>query len=380
MGIPHMHPVRDPIQQVSFSIREISDRAAELDDVVRLDIGQPDFATPTAVTDKIGDVLADQAVTYTSLWGIPELREQIAAFESHKSTLSADNVMVTTGGTGALYCILNALLDTGDTVVMNDPAWSPYQMITAATPGTHRQVPYIADDGTVRDDAIRDTIDDRTAAMIINTPENPTGRVYTREQIQQLCDIAADEDLYIIADEVYDQLLYGADHYSPAQYMPDRTLVVNSVSKNFAMTGWRLGWVSAQDTDLIHELGKVNRGTTACPNFPAQQAALIALQEAQDYAATMRDTYHDRRDLVMDRIHDLGWDCVEPEGAIYAFPNTGQDSWDFALDLLDDAGVAVVPGANCGTHSDTNIRICFGSADTEQLEEGFDRIDAVVNG
>lgn len=372
--------VRHSIHTVQFSIREISEKAAAMDDVIRLDIGQPDFDTPPVVKQQIPDVIQGQKIGYTSLWGIDALREEIAAFERHKASFEKEHVMVTTGGTGALFCILDTILDTGDTVITNDPAWSPYQMITAATPGTQQQISYFDDDGAVRESAIRNVIDDTTQAIIVNTPENPTGRVYTEDHIKHLGEIAEAEDLTIIADEVYDQLLHGADHYSPVQQFPDRTVVVNSVSKNFAMTGWRLGWAVTQDEEFIHELGKVNRATTACPSHLAQQAALIALQEAQDYTAAMQDTYYDRRDLVMNRIQDLGWDCVTPNGAIYAFPDTGRDSWTFAQNLLEDAGVAVVPGEPTGPSSDTNIRICFGSADKAQLEEGFDRIAEYVNG
>lgn len=369
-----MKPVRSSITDVHFSIRKISEKAATMDDVVRLDIGQPDFDTPDVVKERIHDVITDQPITYTSLWGIPQLREEIAAFEGHKADFTEEHVMVSTGGIGALYCILNAFLDLGDNVVVNDPSWSPYELLTAATPGTRNQVSYFDEAGEVREDAIRDTITDDTVAIILNSPENPTGRVYTEDQMKQLGEIAEDEDLYIVSDEVYDQLLYDGEHVSPARFFPDRTFVVNSMSKNFAMTGWRLGWTVMKNADLIHEVGKVNRATTACPNFLAQQAALIALQEAQGYAAAMRQEYRERRDLVMQHINDLGWDCVEPQGAIYAFPNVEQDSWDFALDLLEQEKVALVPGSPDGPSSDTNVRICFGSANKEQINEGFDRI------
>ncbi len=350
-----------------------------MDDVVRLDIGQPDFDTPQTVKERMATIVQEDTPTYTSLWGIPELRNAIASFEGHKAPFSGEHVMVSTGGIGALFCILDTLLDHGDTAVTNDPCWSPYRMIIGATPGQHRQVSYIDDTGQVQESAIRNVIDDTTKLLILNTPENPTGRVYTKEQVQHIGEIAEDEDLYIIADEVYDQLLYDAEHCSPANLFPDRTIVVNSLSKNFAMTGWRIGWAAATNEELIHDIGKVNRATTACPNYLSQQAALIALQEAQDYTAEMRRAYHERRDLVMNHIHELGWDCISPDGAIYVFPDVGQDSWDFANNLLETEGVAVVPGEPAGPSSDTHIRICFGSASQEQLTEGFNRIERFVS-
>ncbi|MDY6768541.1 MAG: aminotransferase class I/II-fold pyridoxal phosphate-dependent enzyme, partial [Candidatus Nanohaloarchaea archaeon] len=230
-----------------------------------------------------------------------------------------------------------------------------------------------------REEAIREAITGDTELLLLNTPENPTGRVYTEEQIRVLGEIAAEHDLYIIADEVYDHLLYGGEeHVSPAEFFPDRTILVNSMSKNFAMTGWRLGWVAARNEALIHELGKVNRAATACPNHPAQMAALTALQEAQDYVEDMRATFEERRDLTMAHIDELGWDAVTPHGAIYAFPDVGRDSWDFAHELLEAEGVAVIPGAAAGDDSATKVRICFGSVTADEIDEGFERMKRFV--
>lgn len=368
-----MRPVRDSLRDIGFSVREISERAARIDDVVRFDIGQPDLDTPEAVKEKLPAKVRDDHITYTSLWGIPELREAITGFEQR--AIDAEHVMVTTGGMGALYCILDALLGEGDEVLANDPSWAPYTMIAASSPGSMKRVPYFAG-GDVNVEEVQDAITDDTRIMIINTPENPTGRVYTKEEVKALTDIAADNDLYIVGDEVYDRILYEGEHVSPAAFAPDRTFTVNSLSKNFAMTGWRLGWLTFPDADMIEELGKVNRATTACPNYLAQQAALVAFDEAQDYAGKMVETYRARRDLLMEKTAELGWDTVAPDGAIYAFPDTGRDSWDIALELLEEAKVSVVPGEPFGSQSDTNVRFCFGSVDVERMQEGFDRIQA----
>lgn len=373
-----MAQVRDSIRNAAFTIREISETASSIDDVIRFDIGQPDADAPQAVKDRMRDV-ADEHATYTPLWGIPELRDMITDYESDKIQLTRENVMVTTGGTGALYCTLNTFLHPGDTVLMNDPAWPPYHMITAGTPGTYEQIPYLNEDGTINTAGLEDAIDDTTQAIILNTPENPTGHVYTEEQVKALCDIAVDHDLIVIADEVYDKLVYDdTPHYSPMEYVPGRTVLVNSLSKTFGMTGYRVGWAATPDEDLLENLGKMNRATTACPNYLSQQAALTALQEAQGYADTLVNEYRERRNYVEERLDALGWDYDTPQGTIYAFPDTGRDSWTFARTLLNEAGVAVVPGEPHGTASDTNIRLCFGSANMDQLEEGFDRIEAFL--
>ncbi|MFB6265924.1 MAG: pyridoxal phosphate-dependent aminotransferase [Candidatus Nanohaloarchaea archaeon] len=372
--------VRRSVREAEFSIRDISEKAARMDDVIRLDIGQPDFGTPEDVKETVAEAIHGEHVTYTSLWGMPELREEAADYDSWKLDLSAENVMVTTGGIGALHCILTGILDNGEKAVMNDPAWMPYSLIGRVSPGTFEQVPYFDAEGSVRVGAIRETIDSDTELLLLNSPENPTGRVYTEEQIKALGEIADENDLWIVSDEVYDHLLYGdAEHVSAAEFFPDRTILINSMSKNFAMTGWRIGWLAARDEELIHELGKVNRASTACPSYVGQKAALAALRTSRGYAGEMRETFEERRNLVMQHIEELGWSGVTPEGAIYAFPDVEQDSWEFAHALLDDAGVAVVPGAAAGSASDTNVRICFGSATEEEIDEGFERMKEFVS-
>ncbi|MDY6761453.1 MAG: pyridoxal phosphate-dependent aminotransferase [Candidatus Nanohaloarchaea archaeon] len=371
--------LRPSIVEAEFSVRDISEAAEQMDDVVRFDIGQPDFRTPEVVTQAVAEQLQEEHITYTSLWGMPELREEIAGYESHKLDIGAENVMVTTGGIGALHCIMTGLLGNGQQILMNDPAWMPYSLIARVSPGTFDQVAFFDGDGNVRENAVRDAIGEDTELLLLNTPENPTGRVYTEEQVETLGGIAAEHDLYIVADEVYDHLLYGdSEHFSPAEAFPERTIVVNSLSKNFAMTGWRLGWLATQNESLVHELGKVNRAATACPNYPAQKAALVALEEAQGYVEEMRSTFADRRDRTMAHIEELGWEAVTPDGAIYAFPDVDRDSWGFAHDLLEEEGVAVIPGAAAGGNSEENVRICFGSVTADRIDDGFERIKQFV--
>ncbi len=371
-------PVRPSVRDARFSIRDISETADGMDDVVRLDIGQPDVDAPDAVLEAVREA-ADDHVTYTSLWGMRELREELAEYESWKADFSYENVMVSTGGIGALSCILATLLDHGDEVLMNDPAWSPYSLIAKVSPGTSRQVPFVRD-GSIDVDGMRDAITDDTELLLINSPENPTGRVYSREEFEAVADLAAEHDLTIISDEVYDHILYDdADHVSMAAVAPDRTIVVNSSSKNFAMTGYRVGWLASMDRDLVHEIGKANRAMTACPNYLGQKALLAALRHGRDATEEMVATFQERKDATMDHVRALGWDCIAPRGAIYAFPDTGRDSWPFAHALLEEAGVAVVPGEPHGTHSSTNIRVCFGSADIDAIHKGFERIRRFVD-
>ncbi len=273
---------REEVLQARFSIRDISEKAGRMEDVVRLDIGQPDFDTPDVVKEKVKESMENEVFGYTSLWGMPELREEIADYESGKFDIDPGNVMVTTGGIGGLYTVLTTLLDSGDKVLMNDPAWSPYSLIARVSPGRLDQVPYVRD-GELDVEGIREAVDDDTKLLLLNSPENPTGRVYTEEELKAIGELAEEEDLHVISDEVYDHIHYGGEHVSIAEFYPERTILVNSTSKNFAMTGWRVGWVAARDEELVHELGKTNRASTACPNYAGQKAALAALRHAQDY-------------------------------------------------------------------------------------------------
>ncbi|MDY6778873.1 MAG: pyridoxal phosphate-dependent aminotransferase [Candidatus Nanohaloarchaea archaeon] len=368
-----MQPLRDDVTQAQYSVREISEQAAAQDDVVRFDIGQPDFDTPRKAKKAAQKAISEEHITYTALWGIEELRKEVASFESHKAAYTEEQVMVTTGGIGALYCLFTSLAEPGDSIVFNDPCWSVYPMLSKCSTAEMRQVPYFKQ-GEVNTSGIRDTIDDDTVAIVINNPENPTGRVYSRDELEQIIDIAAEHDCWVIGDEVYDRLTYGSDHVSVAEIAPDRSFVINSMSKNFAMTGWRIGWLLSPDIDILKHIGKLNRSTTACPNFVGQQAALAALQKAGNYPESMRESYQERKQAIEDHLDRIGLDYVDPEGAIYIFPDIGEDSWSFARDLLDEAGVAVVPGAPSGSDSQDNIRICFGSVAKEGIEEGMERL------
>lgn len=368
-----MHHIRESVQQAQYSVREISEQASQTQGAVRFDIGQPDFDSPPEAKQAAIQAIENNHITYTSLWGIPELRQEIASFESHKTSLTAEHIMATTGGIGALYAVFSTICEPGDNILFNDPCWMVYSMLSRCSIPEFRQTPYFQD-GNVNIDGIEQAIDENTQAIVINNPENPTGRVYSRKELNAIIDIAQKHDLWIIGDEVYDKLVYGRKHVSVAELAPHNSILINSMSKNFAMTGWRLGWVACKDTDLIHQAGKLNRSTTACPNFVSQHAALEALRSSTSYADRMRQQYQERKKLVEQHLDNIGLDYVDPEGAIYIFPDIQQDSWKFAKQLLKQAKVSVVPGAPCGKTSTTNIRICFGSVGTEGINKGMERL------
>ncbi len=365
--------MRERIENINLSIRKISEKAADKDDVVRFDIGQPSFDTPEHVKNAAKEGLENKQ-GYSLMLGLEEMREAVLAEENEKKGfedlgLGLENVMVTTGGMGALFAIFSARLGENDKALFNDPCWGPYKMISEVNGNEWEQVEYWNEDRELRDEA-RDKIAEADM-MVVNTPGNPTGYVLNEEQAKEIGECAEENDTFLISDEVYHRLTYGKEHYSPAVHAHD-SAVIGSASKNHAMTGWRVGWI-IDEPENIEEYAKVSRASTACPPRISQYAAIEALNN-DSHVEEMREAYEERRDLLVERMNDLGWDFVAPEGAIYAFPEVGEDSWDFCMDMIDE-GVAMVPGEPMGPESDENVRICFGSTTKQEIEKAFDRLE-----
>lgn len=384
------------ITALQESIRRISESAAKIPDCVRFDIGQPDFPAPKHIQDAAIRAIKEKPMGYAPMAGIPELRLAIADYENKKGLAFApENIMVTNGGNAALFCAFLALIEKGDEVLLPDPVWSPYEMIVRSVGGVPVYAKYFEDAesskasgerGAKRDDfggkhlvsdSIESAITSKTKAIIVNSPENPSGRVASESDLKTMAEIAIKRGITIISDEVYDKLLFGgAMHYSIAKFAPENTIIINSTSKTYSMTGWRLGWLAAPK-DIVKELAKCSRVTTASVNAVSQYAALSALTSNQDCVEEMRREYEKRRDTAVARMRKLGWEFVNPEGAFYAFPKIPEcgDSWKFALELLEKAKVSLVPGASFGPSGEGHVRICFGSVNSEGINEGFDRIE-----
>ncbi|MFB6116045.1 MAG: pyridoxal phosphate-dependent aminotransferase [Candidatus Nanosalina sp.] len=368
--------MRERIKNIDLSIRKISEKAAQKEDVVRFDIGQPSFDTPEHVKEAAKEGI-DNKQGYSPMLGLEELREAIAEEENGKIGYGSDgkeiekeHVMVTTGGMGALYAIFAARLGENDKAVFNDPCWGPYKMISEVSENQWSQVRYWDEDRNLREEAKEEIRD--ADLLVVNTPGNPTGYVLTEEQAREIGEFADRHDTFLVSDEVYHRLTYGKEHYSPAAYACN-SAVIGSVSKNHAMTGWRIGWIIDEEEN-IEQYAKVSRASTACPPRISQYAAIEALQN-DSHVEDMREKYEGRRDLLVEKMEDFGWDFVAPEGAIYAFPDVGEDSWDFCMDMIDE-GVAMVPGEPMGPGSGQNVRICFGSTTEEEIEKAFERIDS----
>ncbi len=362
--------MRKRIEDIDLSIRKISEKASQKEDVVRFDIGQPSFDTPKHVKEAARKGLENKQ-GYSPMLGLEGLREEVAAEESEKKGLSvsSEEVMITTGGMGALFAVFAARLGEEDKAVFNDPCWGPYKMISEVNGNEWSQVNYWNSDRELRSEARQEIAE--ANLVVVNTPGNPTGYVLTEDQAREIAEVAEDNETFLISDEVYHRLVYGKEHYSPASFVEDAA-IIGSVSKNHAMTGWRVGWI-VDRPENIEEYAKVSRASTACPPRISQYAAIEALQD-DSHVEEMREAYHERRDLLVERMEDIGWDFVAPEGAIYAFPDVGKDSWDFCMNMIDE-GVAMVPGEPMGPESDTSVRICFGSTTKEEIEKAFDLLD-----
>ncbi|MFB6174978.1 MAG: pyridoxal phosphate-dependent aminotransferase [Candidatus Nanohalobium sp.] len=365
--------MRERIENINLSIRRIAEKAAKMDDVVRFDIGQPSFDTPEHVKNAAREGLKEKQ-GYSPMLGLEEMREAVLEEEEEKKgfeefDLGLENVMITTGGMGALFAVFSARLGRDDKALFDDPCWGPYKMISEVNGNEWEQVQYWNDERELRDEA-REKIAEADM-MVVNTPGNPTGYVLNEEQAKEIGECAEENGTFLISDEVYHRLTYGKKHYSPAVHAYD-SAVIGSASKNHAMTGWRVGWIIDEEEN-IQEYAKVSRASTACPPRISQYAAIEALKN-DSHVEEMREAYEERRDLLVKRMEELGWEFVAPEGAIYAFPEVGEDSWDFCMDMIEE-GVAMVPGEPMGPESDQNVRICFGSTTKEEIEKAFDRLE-----
>lgn len=362
--------MRQRIEDIELSIRKISEKAKQQDECVRFDIGQPSFDTPKHVKEAARRGL-DRKQGYTSTLGIEELRSKIVEEESMKNGVdpSIENVMVTTGGMGGLFAIFAAMLGRNDRAVFNDPCWGPYKMISEVNGNDWSQVEYWNAEGELSEEARKEIRDAELA--VVNTPSNPSGRMLDKEQAEEIGNFCAENDTFLVSDEVYHLLNFEKEHYSPAAFT-DHSAIIGSTSKNHAMTGWRVGWIVSSEEN-IPEFAKVARAGTACPPKIGQLAAIEALDN-RSHVEEMRKEYRKRRDLTVERMEDLGWEFVEPEGAIYTFPLVGKDSWSFCLDMIEE-GVAMVPGEPFGPESDRNVRICFGSTATSEIRKAFDILE-----
>lgn len=360
-------------------------------DVVDLSAGEPDFDTPQHIKDAASEALKAGRTKYTPVSGIPELRKAVAAklLRDQGVTYDPAEVLISCGAKHVIYNLLQALLDGDDEVLIPTPYWTSYPEMVKCAGG--RPIPLVteeADGFRLRPAALEQAINSKTKAILYSSPSNPTGCVYPESDLRAVLSILEETDVLVLSDEVYEKFLYGnARHVSFAQLGPDareRTVIINSVSKTYAMTGWRIGY-AAGPREIIAAAGKIQSQATSNPNSIAQYAAVAALTGDQSPVPVMAAEYAKRRDYVLSRLREMPHlPCVAPEGAFYVFPNISahlgkshsgaavSSSAAMAALLLERARVALVPGSGFG--SDAHLRISYAT-NLDRLTEGLNRID-----
>ena len=366
----------------------VTRKAAELRaagrQIIDWSAGQPDFSSPQAAVEGAHRALDEGFTRYTAAAGIPDLRQALAGRyrDAYSAPWGLDNTMVTVGCKAALFELIMTLIEDGDNVVMPSPYWVSFPEQVRFAGGEPVLVPLSPDDGfAIRAQPLIDAMDASTRMVLINSPSNPTGGIVTTGELRRLVEACAERDAVVLSDETYDRFLYdGREHASAAALaaeFPDTVIVVGSFSKTYAMTGWRVGFALGA-ADLIRRTIALQSHATSNPTSFAMHGALAALTGAEGDVERMIAAFARRRDLVVRGLERLpGVHCQEPAGAFYAFPHVaahytdGEGSVDLAERLLEDAGVAMVPGVAFG--ADEHIRISFACSDAD-LEEGLERL------
>lgn len=358
--------------------------------VVSLAVGEPDFGTPEHIVRAAMEALEQGFTRYTAVQGIPELRQAVADYfaGTYSMTCAPEEVMVSNGGKQCLYNILQAVVDPGDEVLIPAPYWVSYPALVQLAQGVPVVVPTEAeDDFLVSVQALDNFVTRNTKVLILNTPSNPTGCHYNQKQLDELAGWAAEKDIFVISDEIYDQLVYPpAEPASLCRFWEknkDSAAIVNGLSKTFAMTGWRIGYVLAQ-ADLIKAMSKIQGQSTSNVCSFAQKGALAALTGSFDFVRQMREAFGPRRDLALEIVG--GWKgavCPRPDGAFYLFPRVDafyrgrvDSSTALCQSVLEEEKIALVPGAAFG--DDRCVRISY-AVSPEVLQDSLERIGGFLN-
>ena len=368
-------------------IRRFFALAQEIPDVINLSVGEPDFTPPIHALEAGWQAAKDGKTHYAPTNGIPELREALAQKAYREYALSYDpnsEILITVGGTEAIFSALIALINPGDEVLIPNPGFVCYEPCVLLAGGVPVSVPLLEENGFKPSiDEVMSLITEKSRVMILNYPNNPTGAVLSRDEVATLAKIAVERDMVVISDEVYEKIIYdNANHHCAATFprMRERTLVVNSFSKTYAMTGLRVGFIYGS-RELISPIWLAHQYTVACVNSLAQYIALAALKGPQDFVEEMVQEFDRRRHLVCKRLNEIeGFNCILPKGAFYVFPKIkdfGMSSEEFAEFLIKNAHIATVPGSAFGSYGEDYIRISYAAA-YEQLEEALNRIEKAV--
>jgi len=382
------NPLSKTITEIKPSgIRKFFDIASERKDTISLGVGEPDFDTPWHIRDEGIYSLEKGKTFYTSNSGLLELREEINNYLKRRCNVSynpKNEILVTVGGSEAIDIGLRAMIDPGDEVLIPQPSYVSYEPCTILAGG----VPVIIElknenEFRLTAQELLDAITDKTKILILPFPNNPTGAIMEREDLEKIAEICIEKDIFVMSDEIYSELTYGKDHVSIASLpgMKERTILINGFSKSFAMTGWRLGYACGPKP-IIEQMMKIHQFAIMCAPTTSQYAAVEAIKNGDDDVAMMRESYNQRRNYLMNAFKEMGLPCFEPFGAFYVFPcikEFGMTSEEFAFALLDAEKLAVVPGTAFGDCGEGFLRISYAYS-LEKLKIAMGRIEHFITG
>lgn len=371
------------VQDLQFSgIRKFFDIAASYDDVISLSVGEPDFKTPWAIRKEAIKVLEKGRTNYTANSGLTQLREAINDYLTDRINTSYDpshEILVTVGGSEAIDLAVRALVDTGDEVLIPQPSFVCYSPIVTLANGTPVIIETSVEDGfKLTAKALKEHITPATKALILPYPNNPTGAVMRRNDLEEIAEVLRGTDIIVISDEIYSELTYGdEEHCSIVNIdgMKERTVLINGFSKAFSMTGWRLGFAAAP-RPIVTQMLKIHQYGIMCSPTISQYSAVVALKDCKKDIEYMRNEYDMRRKLIVKGFNEMGLDCFEPEGAFYIFPSikkTGLSSQQFCEQLIEKYRVAVVPGDAFGESGEGYIRVSYAYS-LQHIKTALERI------
>lgn len=369
-------------EMTSFIVMDVLERACVLEcegkNIVHLEVGEPDFDTPACIKDAACKALGDGFTHYTHSLGMLELREAICQYyhDTYGVSVDPDQVVVTSGSSPAIFMLFAALLEAGDQVILSDPHYACYPNFIKFVGGVPVTVPVFEEDGfQFRPEAIKAKLSDRTQAIFINSPSNPTGNLLSKSRMQAIADMSP----WIVSDEIYHGLVYEGKEHSILEFT-DRAFVFNGFSKLFAMTGLRLGYLIAPK-EFMRPIQKVQQNFFISANAMIQKAGIAALKEAGDDVEQMKRIYNERRVYMIKRLREMGLGItVEPTGAFYIFANAkhlSNDSYALAFDILENACVGVTPGIDFGQQGEGYLRFSYANS-MENIIEGLNRLDAYL--
>ena len=368
-------------------IRQFDQQVSSIPDIIKLTLGEPDFYTPEHVKQAGIAAIENNQSHYTGMAGLLELRQAASEFLLKKYGLSyaaEDEILVTVGVTEAISSVLLSILVAGDEVLIPAPAYPGYEPLITLAGGSLVEIDTRANDFVLTPEMLDQAIIEREGkvkAVILNYPANPTGVTYNREQIKDLAEVLKKHEVFVIADEVYSELNYtDQPHVSIAEYAPEQTIVLNGLSKSHAMTGWRIGLIFAA-RELVAQIIKTHQYLVTSASTQSQFAAIEALKNGADDALPMKKEYLKRRDYIIEKMSDLGFKIIEPDGAFYIFAkipaDLEQDSFKFAVDFAKENAVAIIPGIAFGQYGEGFVRLSY-AASMDVIEQAMARLTDYV--